>query len=473
MRKNKFITQLLSLNAKEIKEFVLFVSSPFFNKNKSLISLLTYLIKFFPSFNQKKFTKEHLLKELFGNQKSGEQKLKNQLSELSKLFEKYLIQIKFQDQKLFNEHLLLNSFLERNLGKMFVQKSKKIEDLIEDLAKEIDPDYYYCRYLIQKDKFLYYVTRKQKDNNSNLASVLQNLDAYYLIDKLRFCCGALVRQNLVNEKIELQLLDELVDYIETQSFQETPLIILWYKLLLLLKDDEDEALYYDMLENLYKYDEGISKDELRQICTGVFNYCNNKLKQGKTSYLANIFNIYKYMLSRNILLAGAYIPFRHYRNIVVTASRLNEIEWAENFIYEYKDKLEPDQKENITNYCLGELAFAKQNYNETLDYLLKFEFEDFDQYIQHKVLLTKTYYELDEYESLSALMHSFRTYLSRSESLTPFLQKSYKNFITYTNKIYKLKFVKKDEMKNDTLRELDELSQITNKDWLLEKLKEI
>jgi len=478
MQKTKLVEVIQGLDDKEIKRFEDYVNSPFFNKNDKVIDLLRFLRKYHPSFDNSRFTKENAYKAVFGTkQKFNVQKLRNIMSQLFKLLETYLVQLELEIDEDFYNISLMTALDRRYIDKQFTQKyqefKKKKLSPIERTTK-----YYYTKYRIEEIAFDHRIRRNNRLIDTSMEEAVANLDYYFLTMKLRYCCVTLNSQNVILVKSNMQFADQILDYLESSSlleddlFEQIPGIHFYYRLLLLLKEEKD-AYYIDLKELLASHRGALPVKEIRQIYTAVFNYLNKKLKSGETRYLRDIYELYKLMFEQDILIEKGFINNHiNFRNALIAGLRLGELEWAEMFIEKYSPLLVPLNRENWINYSLAELHFYKKNYKETLKYLLGFEFQDAFNYAEHKTLLAKTYYELEEDEALFALTHAFRIYLHRDTNLAEHFQKTYHNFIRLLNKLAKARFAP-DANVQDIRQEIQESKSITNQEWLLKKIDEL
>lgn len=90
MQNTRLVKLLKKFPQDDIKKFRDFVNSPFFNKNKKVIRLAEYILKFYPDFSQKDFEEEAVFKKLFPGEKYEYQKIKNLISDLLNLAFNYL-----------------------------------------------------------------------------------------------------------------------------------------------------------------------------------------------------------------------------------------------------------------------------------------------------------------------------------------------------------------------------------------------
>lgn len=472
MQKTKLVEIIQALDDKEVKRFDDYVNSPFFNKSDKVVALFKFVRKYYPDFDHNRFTKENAYKASFGSkQKYSVQKLRNLMSQLAKLLEAFLVQLEIETDEDIQDVSLLKALDKKRIDKQFAQKyqelSKQKLAVVEKAA-----NFYYMNHQIEEQAFNHNIKRNNRLNDTNLEDVVNNLDYFYLGYKLRYYCVMLNSQSVITVQHRMELFDQLLDYLKDNSFEHIPAIHIYYLLLLLLKEEDD--VYYEELKGfLGEHHEVLPIMELRQVYTAIFNYLNKKLKGGESKYLKDIYELYKLMFERDILIHNGFINNHiHFRNALIAGLRFGELEWAENFIEKYSPLLIPLNRENLVNYSLAELNFHKKNYKQTLDYLLSFEFEDAYNYAEHKTLLAKTYYELEEDEPLFALTHAFRIYLHRDTNIAEHFQKTYHNFIRILNKLAKARF-DPDSNVQDIEKELEELRYITNREWLLEKIIEL
>ncbi|MGB0932184.1 MAG: hypothetical protein ACPGVB_15480, partial [Chitinophagales bacterium] len=428
--------------------------------------------KYYPNFENNRFTKENAYKAVFGSrQKYSVQKLRNLMSQLAKLLEAFLVQIDRETADInYNEQLLI-AFDKRYIDKHFAQKYQEIKKQ-EAKNKTRAANHYYVIHRIEDVAFNHSIRRNNRLVNTNMDEVVNNLDYFYIALKLRYYCGVLNSQSVLTGEHNIQMFEQILGYVSSNSFEDIPAIHLYYHLLLLLKEENDK--YYEELKELLdKYRDALPSVEVRQIYIAIFNYLNKKLKSGQDKYLKDIYELYKLMFERDILIDNGFINHHiNFRNALIAGLRLGELEWAEEFIEKYSPLLVPLNRENLVNYSLAELSFYKGNYKETLNYLLSFEFEDAYNYAEHKTLLAKTYYELEEDEPLFALTHAFRIYLHRDTNIAEHFQKTYHNFVRILNKLAKARF-DPDASIMDIGKELEELQYITNREWLWEKIGEL
>ena len=80
-------------------------------------------------------------------------------------------------------------------------------------------------------------------------------------------------------------------------------------------------------------------NELIDIFNSLASYCIQRVNKGHYKFQREVFDIFKEILKNESLLRDGYITPPVYRNIVFFALRVQEYDWAENFVHEYIDHL--------------------------------------------------------------------------------------------------------------------------------------
>ena len=178
------------------------------------------------------------------------------------------------------------------------------------------------------------------------------------------------------------------------------------------------------------------------------------------------------MLAEQMLLVDNFFMPNHYKNIVITALKLKEYDWTQDFIDKYAPKLPLDIKETVFNYTLAALHFDRKEYDEALFCLMKINPIDPYYGLNYRALLCKTYYELSEFMALNANLESFRVFVLREKQLSEYNNLSYKNFINVLKRLIRGK-EKKKKTADNLLTEMSSMEPLVHKQWLLEKIQEL
>jgi hypothetical protein len=187
-----------------------------------------------------------------------------------------------------------------------------------------------------------------------------------------------------------------------------------------------------------------------------------------------LFDFYNYILKKEYFkdFKSEYLSYKLFRDILLLALRLKKYDWVQNFVRSYNIKLHPNCRKNMLNYGFAFYYHAKGDFTNSLNYLNKINFDYFIYKYDVRKLKLKIFYELNYLEECLYLIHSSREFLRKDVLLPQERKNSIKLFFYYTEKLIFYKMEKPGYdigfIKEKILLE----KNISNKDWLLEKIKE-
>ncbi len=471
MHNSKLFHELKTLSIKELKGFEKYLNSPFFNSNDTLKLLFSIIENFHPTYVHKDIERELLFKKLFPKDTFDEKKIRYAVSDLTKLLEDYLLYTEFKKDSILNKHFLLKSLSERNIEKYFLQTLEETS-LSQEKSQYRNIDYYYHQYLLEENSYLFTSKTQNRALDTSLQNVVDNLELFYISKSLRYYCEIINRQNILTVDYNLHFLNEIMHYIDSKGFDNVPVIIIYYKILQTLTSNDNEQHYYDLIDLLEQHESKFTRAEIHDMYTFAQNYCIRKINSGKTDYMQILYELYKILLKKDLLIEGDVLPQWYYKNIATLAIRLEDFEWAKKFIYDYKNKLSPEHQENDFTFALAILHFSMKEYKKTLSFLINVEYTDVFYHLDSKSLLLRTYYELNDWEPLLSLIITFKTYLKRNKLISSHYGQTYFNFVNIVSKLSQFKMGKNiniDEVK----KEMENIKQIANIVWLEKKVAEL
>jgi hypothetical protein len=160
------------------------------------------------------------------------------------------------------------------------------------------------------------------------------------------------------------------------------------------------------------------------------------------------------------------------KNIVVLGLRLNEFQWVESFIRDYVDRINPKYRKNAYYFNMAILNVYKKNFEEVLPLLQHVDLNDFTYYLDTKMTLITSYYELDEYESMIFTCDSLLTYLKRDKKMPADRKQRYKKYVYYMKKLARQITTDKDSIRK-LREEIEKEVGVIRKEWIMEKLDEL
>lgn len=450
-----------------------FLISPYFNRNETLVQLFDLLTDQINAKKETELTKEDVWSQLYPTTEFDDVLYRKHCSDLLKLIENYLAQQVYEENPIHQAIYLIEAVGKKKMTRLFSSTMRTARRLSEQQYFRT-ANYYLSQYQIEKNFYDLMELEHDRTAKRNVEDILNNLDRFFLAEKLRYFCSVLSLQSLVSHEYKLLFIDEIVTHIEKYKFEDVPPIAVYYQIYLTYVDSEETSHYFKLMELLNGYGDLFPKNEEEFIYQAALNYCIKKINQGNQRFLEEYFNVFVILLQKELLLTDGELSPWHFRNIVIAALRLGKYEWAEEFIQNYKKYLPDAMRENAVSFNLAQLYFYQKKYEKVIEMLRTVEYEDFSYNLNSKVLLMTSYYEMDEIEPLYSLMESFRTYLNRHKNFPAARRTPYTNLIKFTKRLTKLMpgDLKSIQKLKDEINNCSEGS-IANTHWLKEKIADL
>lgn len=478
MEQSRLVKYIKALSPKEREKFHLFVHSPYFNKHDKTVQLLEVIEKWLER-PHTSLDKPVVFKKLFPKEKYDEQRLHNVMSYLKKLYHSFLAFRHFEETPFQGKLCTIEAAYESNQFDLMKNRGKLLE---KDLDKHPykDGHLYYTFYKLNKVMGYYITMYEDRSKPTQLQGMVDSLDRYYILEKLRHSCHILANTMMLNTAYNFHFLKELLEYIKKnwEEYEHDTPIVLYYTIYRSLEQQDNPAAYQRLKYMLANEISLLSKDEQGDLYSFAINYCISRINQGDRDFQRELFQLYKQGLKSGLILDRGILSEWNYKNITALGCSLKEFEWTEDFIQTYKEKLLVERQENAYNYNLAHLYYNKKLYNEALSVLLLVQFTDVKYHLNTTFLLLRTYYALKDTEALLALIETFRIYVMRNKKMTTEQKKGYTNFLRFAKKLVLLKHQAAAYTRSGLHEKLDNLHtkisqtrNVINKFWLLEECR--
>jgi hypothetical protein len=147
--------------------------------------------------------------------------------------------------------------------------------------------------------------------------------------------------------------------------------------------------------------------------------------------------------------------------------------WAQNFIKNYSNKINPVNRANASNLSYAAIAFENKEYDRSLNYLMKVNYEDLLYKLEIKVLAIKINYELKHYDTVLDIIDSYRHLLVKKYIHGHFYQINM-NFIKFMKRLVTLSGTSPKNGNTESLiKEILTTKELVSRDWLIEKVEKI
>ncbi len=467
MQNSKALGLIQCLDAAEREQFDAFLRSPLLPENERLIRLYEALQTAVQTGDEP--DRKKLFRTCFGKQPFDDKKLRYLLTELCTRLQEFIKICGLKRQDAAAADILARELARRGAHKAYnalVQEHRKKE--IQETQQ--DADFYFHSYEQEFIHLAHAPANVKRDEKSNIETVVNNLDRFYLARKLQLCCEIFNVRNVLAVDYNVFLLDEIRHHLRNNSYEDVPVIRIYYNILMTLLESENEQHFVHLRELLLQHGNRFSLAELREMYQYVLNYCIKKINTGNISYQKTLLDIFKVTLENKVLLSEGHLSQWDYKNIVTISLRQQEFDWAHAFIQRHRSFIKLPERENAYIYNLAFWHFHKGEYSQTLQLLQQVEFTDLYYQLDSRVIILKIYFEQDDTETFFYHSSAFRIFLRRNKLVSDYQRTIYLNLVRFTHKLFragtsrrKIQAVKKS---------VDENRQVADLAWLLKKIEE-
>jgi hypothetical protein len=465
---------LLGFDKVELNRLRKFVASPYYCDDEDILRLFdvchTAMRKQTDALLR--LTKNQVWQKLYGSKSFDDLHLRRLASQLTQL----AIRFKGVEQRerepipdLLDQQIALESpDFEKHLAGV---ERGMIRYFDETQARNTQFYYYQFRYHWQVFNRSYRVVAKT-DYMGKLLPADFALECFYVVQKLKMYVAWLSYRQFRSTEREVPIHTGFWDHANDPRFSGLPMITIYLKVIQLLRNPLEEAIFFDLLDHLEREALSLAPEDLRECYFIAQNYCAIQINRGQSDYYQRAFEIFRKMVEYRVLLEDNSLAEGIYKNVITSGLRATEYTWVEQFVEEYSDYLPGPIRDNARAYNLANLYSHQRQYKRALEVLQSVEYTDVTYALGAKTILLRVYYEQDEYLALDSLIDSFRIFLRRNKQISINLKKEYNNFLNLVKQLTTLRMG--DRKALATFREkVKETSYNTPKKWLLDKITEL
>lgn len=478
MNNSSLIKLLQSFSKKEIIELREFLASPFFNKRQSVIKLFNIISKYHPEFRSEMISKEKVFEKLFPGKKYNDNLYRVLTHHLTELTKEYLSYSGFRKNSQEVSFHLSKELLDKKQFKLLEKSMEKsFSDLEEDDLEA--HEYYFFKFRFEFEKMNYLFTAssgvfEKIIDKTNPETVFKELTNFYLIKSMVMYLNMLTIRLMYNKELRVETFQKVIANITIEDYDDIPVIKLYYSLIKMITNSEDESHFFKVKEIMLLNKKKINRFDIIGAYVTLNNYCTKKIHEGNTKFEKHKFEIYKEeLIEKTYLMSDGYMSPTFYRNVVSSALTLKEYDWVLDFINVYKEQLHQEYSENYYLFCMANYEFSLKNYESALEYNARIIYDELYLKLNSKTLQLQLLYELGMDESFLSALESFRHFISNNKLIPKSRKIFYTNFYKSINRLFKIKN-KNDISETSSLKsETSNTQNISNKEWLLSKIDQI
>ncbi len=477
MPDSKAIQILKSLNKEELKQFGRFVQSPYYNRLKDVTRLFLLLKKYYPEFNPDEITNRILFRKLFPSKNYNDTRMRNLISDLGQLSEKFLSIKSFEEDKNFREYTYQNLLLGKKLYGLLGRTLKSAENLIRiDEASEFSLKKYFHA-MVLHDYFI--DTNRQHESaesaylkyDSLLEFFLQNMIRGLYDFKVHKNMHAYENKNLLKTFAENFDFDRFMESID-KNHPEIVMLNIVYRVFKLLRDEEFENNLEKLLALINEQESNLAHQFKYDIYLNIHNLLAFRTFEDGLECEALRFKVIKETILKNVYSPDPkknLMPLRLFANGINLSILCGEPLYADYLLENYCGILESSSATSAGYYALAKIEFHKCDFHKSLEHLSKVDYRIVTLRKHVKNLMLQLYYELGYYDSAESLVISYRQYLNRNDGFIGMYGEWYDNFLKFYSALLKLSGSDNDSKKN-LRKKISLTKKVLFKQWMVAKV---
>ena len=451
-----------SLDRNDRRQLRKFVRSPYFNNREDVIALYDYIDKHLDTGGAPKMAKEKAFASVYKKQTFDVDMFYYPMSYLTQIIQKYLaINELEQDTPQYNH--FLNKAL-RNRG-----ADKTYEKILADAKKHIEnqplrnAEYHFHSYRIRSEEFEAR-HRLKRSGDFELQEMSNDFHFYTIAEILKLAYGLAAHQSIAKKNYAQPLLIPVLS--EAENHLDIPSIAANFYAFKTQSGEDTEGVYFQKLKNEITENQKLFTDiELRDLLSVALNYTIFRQNTGDKSYTKEAILLYRWGFDNQIFLENGILSPYDYRNTLLLALKIEEFDWAEKFLNDFKAFLPEKERENIYKYNLAIFHLRKNDYNTAITLLHQVNPKETLLNLDARRLLARIYYDMKEMSALESHIESSKVYLHRKKDIG-YQKEAYANFFRFLEKIYKSNLAI-STIKEDIRAEITETKLLVEKEWLL------
>jgi len=468
VEKNPLISLYQALDKSEVRRLGKWLDSPVHNQREDVRVLHAYLTGGSDRlFKTSSLGKMRIWKRIFLNEPFDDARLRQTFHWALRATEAFIAYEQWADNKIETELALTTGLRRRGLSSNTLRSLKKARTLQE--RSEIRNETYYRRQYVlelEYDEYRVYHKLMEKPNFQEIADAL---DVAYLIEKFKVSCNMLFHARVYKTTYDVRFLKEIISFVNKLNLKDYPVLAVYYYVYRgFTKDDEQGNNVLLLRDTINAHGDLLNPHDLRYVFLMAINLCISNANRGRDNFVREAFEWYRLGIERDVIAENGQLTRATYLNIVTHAIKLEEYDWATDFIEQHTDQLEDDIRENTESFARARLAYEQKDYDTGMPLLAQVDFKHPVYNIMAKTLQLKIYYEIDEYDAMDSQLDSMTTYLRR-KTLSDLHKDNFGNIVRFVRRISRMK--PGDRKKKTELREqIETASPLTEKKWLLEQL---
>jgi len=368
-------------------------------------------------------------------------------------------------------------YQERGLNQLF---NKTTNDLLQQLdAEEKQSAKLYGKQLeLLSMKYYHPSHNKYNLEDNTLIKTMGYLDNYFILSKLRLSVALKSREQVLNEKHDIKLLEAILNIPEAALQTENPLIVLYlqaYK----LSFKTTAVNFPEFEERLFAQIANFERTDQETLFFAGLNHTIKQSNKAPANFAKKTFQWYQFGDKQSLLISQHTIPESHFANAVIAGCKQGNYQWVEEFMKKYLPHLNVANKEVEADYYYGLVYFLKEEWDMALDLLMQSAHKQLypprTRAILCRILLVKYLLNDTYFELLMAQLNAFEAYIRRDKYFSEGRLNGHLNFILLVRKLARrlLSPEKNSKVKKWFLTTIEDTHPLLAKQWLIQNIQQL
>ncbi len=451
-----------SLDRNDRRQLRKFVRSPYFNNREDVITLFDYIDKYLDTGGAPKMAKEKAFAHVYKKQKFDVDMFYYPMSYLTQIIQKYLaINELEQDTPQYN-HFLNKALRNRGAEKTYEKTLADAKKYIENQPLR-NAEYHFHSYRIRSEEFEAR-HRLKRSGDFELQEMTNDFHFYTIAEILKLAYGLSAHQSIAKKNYEQPLLESILNLAENHI--DIPAIAAHFYAFKTQSGEDTEGLYFQKLKNEITENQKLfSETELRDLLTVAINFAIRRQNRGELNYTREAIILYRWGFDNQIFFDNGILSPYDYKNTLQLALKIEDFDWAENFLNDFKPFLPEKERDNIYKYNLAIFHFRKKDYATAMTLLQEVNLKETLFNLDARRLLARIYFDFNEMSALESHIESSKVYIYRQKDIG-YHKEAYANFFRFLEKIYKSNLAI-STIKEDMRAEITDTKLLVEKEWLL------
>jgi len=275
------------------------------------------------------------------------------------------------------------------------------------------------------------------------------------------------------------IISKLLENVKVKSEKDFLILKCFHEMNIAVDTNADINSYFNFKKSLIDCSEIIPKEDLRNLLICSINSLRDIKKRNpdlEINFRKEILGNFDLMIENNVFLeSSGFIEGSLFIAYIEYAFFLKDYERIENLTKKFANKISEGTRKNDNIFSHALICYGKKEYNKSLEYLSKINYDYF--YMKHMVknIQILNYYELNDYISFSYVADSYRHFISKNRSVTSDNKSISADLCNSVNKLFKLR-ESFDKFELEKFRKESEKSterEPSYKYWILDKISEI